>query len=269
VADQRPRRDAPAPLVHVHGVVRTSSAPRLGRSPGMPGATGGPRVVAVGVGHWMVVSDVPAALYGDASLSAHLQDLEWLGRCTSVHHDALGRAVRSGPVVPLRLFSLFATEARAAAHVRDALPALGLLFDRLDGKVEYGVHASRARAVPHRVNSPAQRGSADNAVNQTSAAHRTRNSESGRHAALVDEALRERLVAVLRRLAVDTRELTVPAQDRRVWLAVTVLVSAAQGPAFVRAVRAFDRELRPAGHVLTLTGPWPPFTFADSAHARA
>jgi hypothetical protein len=89
------------------------------------------------------------------------------------------------------------------------------------------------------------------------------------HSTLADAALRERLAGLLQGLAVDTRERKVQVQDGQVWLAMTALGSAPQGPAFVRAVRAFDREVRPVGHVLALTGPWPPFTFADVEDAPA
>ena len=37
-----------------------------------------------------------------------------------------------------------------------------------------------------------------------------------------------------------------------------------RNPAFVRAVRTADRDLRAGGHELALTGPWPPFSFATT-----
>lgn len=257
-----PRREGPAPLVYVHGAVRATSAPRLGRSPGMPGATGGPRVVALGGRHWMVVSDVPAALYGEAPLRLQLNDVEWRGRCAAVHHDALGRAMRSGPVVPLRLFTIFATEARALTHVRDALPTLSVLFDHLDGRVEYGVRLSWAPGSSPGVTPAANRRPPQEAANGRDDLQRKRAVPPPRPAPRADEAVRGHVVALVRGLAIDTRERPLPSEGSRVWLDLAVLVPAARGPAFVRAVRAFDRELRAGGHELALTGPWPPFTFA-------
>lgn len=261
-----PRREGPAPLVYVHGAVRAAAPPRLGRSPGMPGATGGPRVVALGDRHWMVVSDVPAALYGEAPLRAHLEDVEWRGRCAAVHLDALGRAMRSGPVVPLRLFTIFATEARALTHVRDALPTLSVLFDHLDGRVEYGVRLSWAQAPSAGIVAAPTRRAPQEPAHGSGGLQRKRtvppDRPPHRSGPRADEAVRGHVVALVRGLAIDTRERPLPSEDSRVWLDLAVLVPAARGPAFVRAVRAFDRELRAGGHELALTGPWPPFTFA-------
>jgi hypothetical protein len=256
-----PRREGPAPLVYVHGAVRASSAPRLGRSPGMPGATGGPRVVAIGDRHWMVVSDVPAALYGEAPLRLQLADVEWRGRCAAVHLDALGRAMRSGPVVPLRLFTIFANETCALTYVRDALPTLSVLFDRLDGRVEYGVRLAWARAPSTGTAAGTSRRLPHEPANGREDTPRQRAVPPDRPVPPGDEAVRAPVVALVRGLAIDTRERPLPA-DGRVWLDLAVLVPAARGPAFVRAVRAFDREIRAGGHELALTGPWPPFTFA-------
>lgn len=245
-----PRRDEPAALVYVHGVVRAVSAPRLGRSPGMPGATGGPRIVPVAVGHWMVVSDVPDALYGDVPLRRQVADLAWLGRCAAVHRDALGRAMRGGPVVPLRLFTIFATEARAVSHVHETLPLLTTMLDRLDGRVEYGVRLSHAPTM-----SPAARSGRE-------VSPRTSATLPPGPGILADAPLRAQVLALIGTRAIEVRERPLPTGEARVWLDLAVLVPAVEGPAFVRAVRTADRDLRAGGHELALTGPWPPFTFA-------
>jgi hypothetical protein len=252
-------------MVYVHGVVRAVAAPRLGRSPGMPGATGGPRVMAIGDAHWMVVSDVPTALYGEEALCRQVKDLEWHGRCAAVHHDALGRAMRSGPVVPLRLFTIFSSEARAQAHVRDALPTLAALFDRLDGKVEYGVQVSKSHATAPPAASATARRPADGVSDRESP---RRQGPQARQPALVDNVVRTQVIALVRRLAVDALERPVPTGAGALWLDLAVLVGASDGASFVRAVRAFDREVRARGHELALTGPWPPFTFATADGQR-
>jgi hypothetical protein len=229
-----PRKDGPAALVYVHGVVRAAAAPRLGRTPGMPGATGGPRLVPVAAGYWMVVSDVPETLYGDEPLRRQLEDLVWRERCAAVHRDALGRAMRGGPVVPLRLFTIFTSEADAVSHVQATLPALTERLDHLEGRVEYGVQLSHAPLMPLA-------------------------GRQGREA-----APRAQVLALIGPRAVDVRERPRQAAPGRVWLDLAVLVPALEGPAFVRAVRTADRDLRAGGHELALTGPWPPFSFATT-----
>lgn len=256
-----PRREGPAALVYVHGVVRTALAPRLGRSPGMPGATGGPRVVAVDERHWLVVSDVPAALYGEQGLRQQGSEEDWLGRCAAVHHDALGRATRSGPVVPLPPFTIFSSEAGAVTQVRLALPVMAGLFDQLDGRVEYRMRMTRAPLASLPVPPGASR-RADTPATGRTVTSRTLPPPGAPMAGRVEVGIRAQVMSLVQRLAVDARERPLPIDDEHVWLELAVLVPAGGGPAFVRAVRTFDRELRPAGHQLTLTGPWPPFTFA-------
>lgn len=257
-----PRREGPAALVYVHGVVRTAIAPRLGRSPGMPGATGGPRVVAVDERHWMVVSDVPAALYGEQGLRQQGTQQDWLGRCAAVHHDALGRATRSGPVVPLPPFTIFASQSGAVTQVRLALPVMAGVFDHLDGRVEYGMRVTRVPLASLPMPPGPTRRADTPAIGRDVLPRTLPLPTTTPMARRVESSLRVQVMSFVQRLSVDARERPLPLDDGDVWLELAVLVPAGEGPAFVRAVRTLDRELRPAGHQLTLTGPWPPLTFA-------
>ncbi|BCS31989.1 gas vesicle protein [Luteitalea sp. TBR-22] len=253
----------PDRLLHVHGVLRSDTVPRLGRVTGMPGAVGSARAIAVTERHWMIVSDVPAAGFTEEAIRSRLEDLEWLGRCAASHHDLLGRAMRSGPVVPLRLFTIFATEARALAHVRDALPGLAVLFERLDGRVEYGVRASRAQLAPAGVPPATVRRLTPAPASGRDFLERKRALLRERQPIAVDERWPALVEARVRAHAEDVRHRPLPAEGGRVWLDLAALVPVTGGSAFARDIRALAREMRGHGHEVTLTGPWPPFTFID------
>ena len=256
-------RQAVDTSVHVHGVLRAEVAPRLGRAAGLPGAVGGPRAVAISEGYWMLVSDLPAANVTEDAIRARLDDLEWLGQCAARHHDLLARAMRAGPVVPLRLFTIFATEARAVAHVRVALPALVVQLERLDGRVEYGVRAARTQATPGGLPPATVRRLVDAPTSGRDFLERKRALLRDRLPPSVEARWPALVVDRVQALAEATRTRPVPPEAGRVWLDLSALVPVTRSQAFVRMIRALDRELRPQGHEITLTGPWPPFAFID------
>jgi hypothetical protein len=258
-----PRSASRASLVHVHGVLRAATAPRLGRDAGMPGAVGSARAVAVDDRHWMLLSDVPTESFTEEAIRARLEDLEWLGRCAASHHALLGRAMRAGPVVPLRLFTIFASETRALVHVREALPTLAALFERLDGRVEYGIRAARSRQAPTGLPPGTVRRLTQAPLSGRDFLERKRALLRDRRPEAIDARWPALVVEHVRVHADDVRTRPLPADGGRVWLDVAALVPVARAQAFVRDMRALDREVRREGHEIILTGPWPPFTFID------
>src|SRR5678815_5449768 len=51
-------------------------------------------------------------------------------------------AARSGPVVPMKLFTLFSSDERAAAHIVRTRKKLARLFELVAGREEWGVRVS-------------------------------------------------------------------------------------------------------------------------------
>src|SRR5678815_5755671 len=51
-------------------------------------------------------------------------------------------AARSGPVVPMKLFTLFSSDERAATHIVRTRKKLARLFDLVAGREEWGVRVS-------------------------------------------------------------------------------------------------------------------------------
>ena len=83
---------------------------------GLPGAEP-PRLLDAGEQLWLVVATAPVAQYGAAPIERRLQDLDWVSRCAMAHEAVVEDAARSGPVVPMKLFTLFSSDdARRGAH---------------------------------------------------------------------------------------------------------------------------------------------------------
>ena len=85
------------------------------------------------------VSEVPAALYDDEALDAHLADLAWMGERGVAHERVLDWYLERGPIVPLSLFSLHRDEGRARARLRGEEERILPLLEGLRGRREWRV----------------------------------------------------------------------------------------------------------------------------------
>lgn len=248
--------------IWVYAVRRPGPAPDLGMVSGVAGA--GVRTV-VNAGLAAVISDVDLGEFGEEPLRRNLEDLGWLEAVARAHHAVIEAAAAHGPLVPMRLATVYRDQAGVAAMLAARRADLGAGIDRVTGRMEWGVKAFAAQ--------PAAQAPADAAADavagsgsgvaylkqrraQLSAAEEAR----GRAAYLA-----ERLHAELSGLAAAA-DLHQPQDPRlsgtasRMVMNATYLVDDGGAAGFREAVgQAAERypELR-----LELTGPWPPYSFA-------
>jgi hypothetical protein len=253
------------PTTYVYCAVRAGRRPTLKRGVrGLP-AAGPPRLLDVGEPKlWLVVATVPAEEYGAAPIERRLKDLEWVSRCAIGHERVVEDAARSGPVVPMKLFTLFSSDERAVAHVGRARKKLARLFDLVAGREEWGVRVSvdERLAVRRRV----QEAGPAKAASGTSFLLRKK-AENHAARSVIEEAIGEgeRIFGELAGSAVDARRRT-PAQSDtaiRVVLDAAFLVPATRARTFKKAVAALTKSRRGEEYDVTLTGPWPPYNFVS------
>jgi hypothetical protein len=96
----------------------------------------------IGARLWLVVATVPVTQYGTAPIERRLQNLDWVSRCAMAHEAVVEDAARSGPVVPMKLFTLFSSDERAVAHIVRTRKKLARLFELVAGREEWGVRVS-------------------------------------------------------------------------------------------------------------------------------
>src|SRR5262245_10714788 len=102
---------------YVYCAVQAGRRPAMRRGlRGLPGAEA-PRLLEAGERVWLAVSTVALDQYGAQPIEERLRDLDWVSRCAVAHEAVVEAAARSGPVVPMKLFTLFSSDARAVAHV--------------------------------------------------------------------------------------------------------------------------------------------------------
>jgi gas vesicle protein GvpL/GvpF len=258
------------PLTYVYCLVWNPRPPALGRPPrGLPGA-GAPRVLPGGEQLWLVVSDAPQEKYGKEAIDRGLKDLDWVSACAVGHQSVIGRFARAKAVIPLKLFVLFRSDERAVAHFRAQRARLRRLAERVSGHQELGVRilfdeAAAAKAADREATrgTQARGGSGGTGFLMRKQALR----DAGAVAAAEARARAEGVFEQLSGLASDaTRrmpEVGDPTAGRLV-LDAAFLVPAGKVSAFRAAVKRVAKPLPDCDEV-TLTGPWPPYSFVGEA----
>lgn len=247
----------------VYAVIEAEDAPDLAGTPaGLPG--GRPvRALDAGGGLWLLVSDVPLREYDGPALERGLKDLEWVAVRALAHQRVVEHGLGLGTVLPMKLFTFFRSDARAAEHVARQRRRLRALASRVRGRREWGVRLSvddqAATDVVRKGAAAAGRGAARGTAYLL---RKTRERTLARD--LVREARSEAddAYAALSELAGESRRRP-PAGDGLV-LDAAFLVDERGARRFAQAVARLRRTLAPRGMVVALTGPWPAYSFMEA-----
>ncbi|MFI5488721.1 GvpL/GvpF family gas vesicle protein [Micromonospora echinaurantiaca] len=249
--------------VWLHGVVRDVDPAVLAAIPGM---TGTPVRAVRAAGLSAVVSTAPLTEYGEQALRRNLEDLAWLERAARAHHAVVDALARRGPVVPARLATVHHDDARVAGQLTGRQAELTGLLDRLTGRGEWGVKGYQVPGALPRASEDTGTGGAGAAYLRRRRAQLTAREQGQRIAAEAAAAVHDTLAGY----AVAARRHA--PQDRRLSGAPTpmvlngaYLVESARLAGFTALVAALGErhpELR-----LELTGPWPPYSFAEERPA--
>ena len=251
------------PATYVYCAVRAGRRPTMKRGlRGLPGAEPS-RLLDAGEQLWLVVATAPVAQYGAAPIERRLKDLDWVSRCAMAHEAVVEDAARSGPVVPMKLFTLFSSDDRAVAHMVRTRRKLARLFALVAGREEWGVRVSVDERVAAR-----RRAEGAHAAKTASGTGFLLRKKAEKDAArlVIEEALSEgeRIFGELAGAAVDARRRT-PVQSTtaiRVVLDAAFLVPEKQARTFRKAVAA-QAKSRGEGYDVALSGPWPPYNFVS------
>jgi Gas vesicle synthesis protein GvpL/GvpF len=258
--------EAGASATYVYCVAKSTASPKLTRAPkGLSGAAK-PRLLDAGDGYWLVVASAPLALYDAAAIDAKLRDIDWVGARAAEHEAIVEYAAGLGTIVPMKLFTLFSSDDRAVDHVCKMKKSLGRVVERIAGCEEWGlrilfdeVRAARAAAVEARSKKVV---SGTGFLLRKKALDEERRSTGARGAAEVDE-LYERLAKTVKsahRRAAPNRELAA-----RVLLDAVFLVPRASVEKVKKTVAASAEKLATEGFDVTLSGPWPAYSFIGAS----
>jgi hypothetical protein len=233
---------------------------------------GRPRLLDVGdrrpqdFGKWLVVADAPLDRFGEQAINRGLTDLAWVARA-AVAHEAMVESFTEAPaVLPMKLFTIFNNDARARDHVRSTGRRIDALIRRVSNHREWGVRvvfdrAAATVAARRTATTQSARGSGKSYLLRKKKA-RDAAAELARNARDVVADLYDRLAAqadsATRRRASD-----LPVQTGPLLLDAAFLVPTGRSKRFSRLVARESRTLGQQGYRVTLTGPWPAYSFVE------
>lgn len=255
---------------YLYCLVRSAKEPSLRAAPpGLPGA-GRPRAIDAGRGLWLVAADAPLARYGERPIEEGLQDLAWVSSVAVPHEAVVEHLAKNGTVVPMKLFTLFRSDERALEHVAQQRKRIDRLVERIEGREEWGLRVlldevGALRAA--RAEAQAVSGGAPGA------AFLLRKKKENDAAREVIEHARDRADALFELLAGkadDARRRPPPPGEvgKRVMLDAAFLLPRRKAKAFQGTVRAEAKKLSDRHYQLTLTGPWPAYTFVTDPEPK-
>jgi gas vesicle protein GvpL/GvpF len=255
------------PLTYVYGLVVSDRKPSLARTPaGLPGASR-LRLLEVDRGRYLIVADVLARDYGEQSINQRLSNLDWVSRTAMAHEAVLEAFAARATVLPMKLFTIFTSDDRAIADVVRQRPRIEMLVKRVGGHDEFGV-----RVVMDRVKAAASQRPRRKRGRQSSSsglAYLTRKRAQRDSAAELAAHARETVADLYDRLAARARLAQrrsageLPVEHGPLLLDAAFLVPRARARAFRSEVARAARSLAKRGYGVTLTGPWPPYTFVQ------
>jgi hypothetical protein len=252
---------------YVYCVVAAPKRPRLTGVPaGLPG-TGPIRLLDIDAGRQVVVADAPLSRYGEAAIQRGLSDLAWVSRAAVAHEAVVEAFIEATVVLPMKLFTLFTSDERAIAHLHGDHRRIDALVKRLANHHEWGVRlaldrpAAAARRSTGRAKPTQPSGVAylqEKKAQRDATAERA--TQARAFAADLYDRLSERSRAARRRPAGE-----LPVQGGPLLLDAAFLVPRSESRTFTALVRREQRALARKGYALTITGPWPPYTFVQDS----
>jgi hypothetical protein len=247
--------------VWLYGVIRHGTAGRA-----MPGVAGEAVRAVREAGLTALAGFVPLSEFGRPAVRRNLENLEWLAAVARAHDGVVRAAMEHGPVVPVRLVTLFSDEAAVRALLRERGTDFEEALERLSGRTEWGVKVfadSRESGEGSAAAAPGEGGGSGPGASYLSRRRATLGERDRvmRAAAGYGERLHERLATLavaLRRHGL--RSAMAPEGSGTLLLNDAYLVDDRRFAAFRDAATADPGQ---AGVRVELTGPWPPYSFAS------
>ena len=250
--------------VWIYAITGRASAAGLGE---LRGVGGGP-VRAIAAGELTaVVEDVGLAEFGEQALRRNLEDLAWLESTARAHHRVIGALARLGPLVPIRLATVYSSDGGVASMLADRDADFLAVLSRIRRRQEWGVKAyASPRSEPDDASAGAEAPASQESRAGAAYLQRRRGQltaqKNARRQMLADA---ETIHAELSEHAAGARlhppqapELT--GNKALMVLNAAYLVDDEHGTDFASVVTALAERYQ--GVKLELTGPWPPYSFA-------
>jgi hypothetical protein len=245
---------------YVFCIVECSGPPSVPDGlPRLPSGSG-PRALVLAPGIWLAVADVPLKEYSKAAIERCLQDLDCVSVRAVAHEATIAGFFQRWPVIPLKLFTIFATEERALAHIRRRLVHVRRLLGNDRHREEWGIRLTiqpgELPAAP-----PAHMAGSGRDYLEAKKVRR-RQSTSAAGVATHKEA--SQALSSLSKMAERTRRQKAVGVGPQAVLRAAFLVSSRRSNAWKAHARTLGLQLAKRGCRIEITGPWPPYNFVSA-----
>jgi gas vesicle protein GvpL/GvpF len=214
-------------------------------------------------GRWLVVADVPLERYGEKPINAGLSNLNWVSRAAISHEGVVEGFTGATGLLPMKLFTIFASDERALEYIHAERRRIDSALARVLHHEEWGV---RVALTGRRMSA----GSGDKGRSRTPLSgsgylehkklQRDVAVELAQHAKEIAADLYDLLAkhsTIARRRSVTE----LPSSGGALLLDAVFLVKRARAAIFRKAVERQARGLKSDGYAVSLSGPWPPYSF--------
>jgi hypothetical protein len=214
---------------------------------------------------WLAVADAPLSRFGEASIDRRLSDLAWVSRAAMAHESVVESFIGAPAVLPMKLFTIFTSDARALEHLQREQARIASLLDRVAGHQEWGVRIVLDAGIPpaaRPLRSRTQSTGSGVAYLSRKKAQHDRASELVQRARATAAGLYDRLqahAAASKRRAPSER----PVKGGPLLLDASFLVPRSRSVRFRALVGRESTALASQGYLVTMSGPWPPYTFVQ------
>jgi hypothetical protein len=227
-----------------------------------------------------VVSAVPLEDYGEGGLALRLGDAAWTATRALRHERVAEHFARRTPVVPLRFGAIYLERGGVARMLSERGAQFRAVLVRVGGREEWGlnVYVERARLreevtrVSPRLREMSERaeGSAPGQAYLLRKKIEALRDEEGRAETRRVAAEVERRLDAASEGAARLRVLKDEASEEGELAARLAFLVRRDGfDAFRAAAETLAAEYTPLGFRFELTGPWPPYNFAEGAEVKA
>lgn len=213
---------------------------------------------------------VDAEEFSQESIDRHAADLDWIGEIGYRHQEVVNRVRETSDVIPLRAFTLFSSPQALRDHLEKQIAALGEVLDRIRGRDEWtlqiGLDGEAWKSAIEKRSSHLSEIAREAAAAPAGRAYLLRkklederkNASREAEQSLLDEIegrVREELGAPMVTENRQRRGGSFPQID--------VLLERDRRDAVLGLREKLQSDYEAEGITISLTGPWPPYTFVS------
>jgi hypothetical protein len=210
--------------------------------------------------------------FSQGVIDARAKDVEWLGAIGYRHQSVMNALMHAGTIIPLRAFTLFASDESLRRHLENEGARFNKLLDRLDGKQEWTLRVEFdpqlwSEALVRRVDS--LRALSDEIASASAGKAFLLRKKLDDEKKRASKQAEQQVMAEIERAVMDKLACDTVAETRQqrtgAFPQINVLLDRDEEARLEELREELTARYAGEGVTLALTGPWPPYTFAVTA----